>query len=108
MNSQIEKLGRYMRYMRMKKGLSQRKLAKIIGIDHSTISDFENGIIKKIDFFIVVKMCYALSIDIEDLLDYFEFNLLIDEEFDDENDDIFSENEEEFTIFECPFCNQKC
>lgn len=47
MNSQIEKLGRYMRYMRIKKGLSQRKLAKIIGIDHSTISDFENGILKK-------------------------------------------------------------
>ena len=49
-------------------GLSQRQIAKKIGIHHSTLNDIENGRIQKIDITILIKLAEELGIDIKMLL----------------------------------------
>ena len=49
---------------REKKGLSQRKLARIIGIHHSSLNDLENGKIKKIDIEILRKLAEELDLSL--------------------------------------------
>ena len=41
---------------REKKGISQRKLAKKIGIHHSSLNEIENGKIKKVDIEVLRKL----------------------------------------------------
>lgn len=53
---------------REKKGLSQRKLAKKVGIHHSSLNDLENGKIKKIDVEILRKIAEELDLSLELLL----------------------------------------
>lgn len=53
---------------REKKGYSQRKLAKIIGIHHSSLNDLENGRIKKIDVEVLRKIAEELDLSLELLL----------------------------------------
>ena len=53
---------------REKKGLSQRKLAKKIGVHHSTLNDMENGRIKKIDVGVLGKIADELDLNLEMLL----------------------------------------
>ena len=62
------KLANIIKTRRNEKGISTRKLAEKIGISHSEISRFENGL--KPSFYLIpfVKMCEELELDIEDLL----------------------------------------
>ncbi|MDE5539455.1 MAG: helix-turn-helix transcriptional regulator [Bacilli bacterium] len=53
---------------REKKGLSQRKLAKKIGIHHSSLNDIENGKIKKIDVEVLRKIAEELDLSLELLM----------------------------------------
>lgn len=53
---------------REKKGLSQRKLAKKIGIHHSSLNDLENGKIKKIDVEVLRKIAEELDLSLELLM----------------------------------------
>lgn len=53
---------------REKKGYSQRKLAKIIGIHHSSLNDLENGKIKKIDVEVLRKIAEELDLSLELLM----------------------------------------
>lgn len=50
---------------REKKGLSQRKLAKKIGVHHSSLNDIENGKIKKIDPEVLRKLAEELDLSLE-------------------------------------------
>ena len=64
---------------REKKGISQRKLAKQIGVHHSSLNDIENGKIKKIDIEILRKLAEELDLSLELLLKaagYNEFLLM--------------------------------
>lgn len=53
---------------REKKGYSQRKLAREIGIHHSSLNDIENGKIKKIDIEILGKIAEELDLSLEILM----------------------------------------
>lgn len=62
---------------REKKGYSQRKLAKIIGIHHSTLNDIENGKIKKIDVEVLRKIAEELDLSLELLLTAAGYNQVV-------------------------------
>lgn len=53
---------------REKKGYSQRKLARKIGIHHSSLNDIENGKIKKIDVEVLRKIAEELDLSLEMLM----------------------------------------
>ena len=53
---------------REKKGYSQRKLARKIGIHHSSLNDLENGKIKKIDVEVLRKIAEELDLSLELLM----------------------------------------
>lgn len=53
---------------REKKGLSQRKLAKKVGMHHSSLNDLENGKIKKVDVELLRKIAEELDLSLELLL----------------------------------------
>ncbi len=50
------------------KGYSQRKVARNIGIHHSTLNDIENGNIKKVDIEVLRKLAETLDLSLELLL----------------------------------------
>lgn len=60
---------------RTKNNLSQRELARKIGIDNATISRIENGSIKKPAIDILIKLSNELNIDINILLNLCEYNV---------------------------------
>ena len=62
---------------REKKGISQRKLARKIGVHHSTINDIENGKIKKVDVEILRKVAEELDISLELLLKAAGYNQVV-------------------------------
>ena len=62
---------------REKKGYSQRKLARIIGIHHSTLNDIENGKIKKIDVEVLRKIAEELDLSLELLLKAAGYNQVV-------------------------------
>lgn len=68
MNNNKEELTKILSVARNKKGYSQRKLARTIGVHHSTLNDIENGAIKKIDVEILRKIAEELEIDLSLLL----------------------------------------
>lgn len=43
MKSESEKLGQNLKRIRIEKGISQNKIARILGIDRAFISNIENG-----------------------------------------------------------------
>ena len=53
-NNEVYDLKLILLAAREKKGLSQRKLARKIGIHHSSLNDLENGKIKKIDIEVLI------------------------------------------------------
>ena len=59
---------------REKKGYSQRKRAKIIGIHHSSLNDLENGKIKKIDVEVLWKISEELDLSLELLMKAADYN----------------------------------
>ena len=66
MNS--EKLKVLIEDARVKKGISQRELAKETGISRSTLNDLINGKIKKVDIDDLRKIAEVLDMSLQELL----------------------------------------
>ena len=66
MNS--EKLKVLIEEARIKKGISQRELAKETGISRSTLNDLINGKIKKVDIDDLRKIAEVLDMSLQELL----------------------------------------
>lgn len=62
------RLGKSLRDLRKKQGLTQERLALMIGTKHSRISNIERGCAMP-SFPDVVKLCRALEVDPKDLAD---------------------------------------
>lgn len=67
-NNEVYDLKLILLAAREKKGLSQRKLARKIGIHHSSLNDLENGKIKKIDIEVLRKLAEELDLSLELLM----------------------------------------
>lgn len=61
------KIGQSVRYLRMKKGISQEELAFDAGLNLNSISTFERGI-NNIKIKNLQKIAIALEVEIEDIL----------------------------------------
>lgn len=68
MNYDYLKLIKILKEERTKKNLSQRQLAKKIGVSNGEISKIENGLKSNFSFIILAKICEELDIDVEQLL----------------------------------------
>lgn len=53
---------------RLKRGLSQEKVAELLGIDHDAVSKIESGLLKKIDRNILVLLCGLFQVTPEAML----------------------------------------
>lgn len=58
---------------RIKKGISQRELAKMIGVSNAIISRIENGLVKKPNYITLSKLSAILSIDLMDLFESVDY-----------------------------------
>ena len=63
------KIGQSVRYLRLKKGISQEELAFDAGLNLNSISTFERGI-NNIKIKNLQKIAIALEVEIEDILNY--------------------------------------
>ena len=63
------KIGQSVRYLRLKKGISQEELAFDAGLNLNSISTFERGI-NNIKIKNLQKIATALEVEIEDILNY--------------------------------------
>lgn len=61
-------LGSLIEQGRKKKNLSQRKLAKIIKVSHSTLNDLEKGKVKKPNVDVLRKISEELDLNLEKLM----------------------------------------
>lgn len=61
------KIGQSVRYLRLKKGISQEELAFDAGLNSNSISTFERGI-NNIKIKNLQKIAIALEVEIEDIL----------------------------------------
>ena len=61
-------MGEKIKNLRESKGISQYRLAELTGINRSTINRYESGIIQKISFDNLLKICEALEIDIKEII----------------------------------------
>lgn len=56
------------REIREKKGISQNRLAKIVGVSQSALSDIESGKTKNPRFSTIMKIAKALNVSIETIM----------------------------------------
>lgn len=63
-----DKIMQIIRDARVKKGYSQRRLARMVELHHSTYNDIENNKIKKVDLIILLKICNVLDLDLSYVL----------------------------------------
>ena len=61
-------IGNKIKEIREEKGISQYRLAQLTGINRSTINRYENGLIQKVSFDNLLKICEALEIDIKEII----------------------------------------
>ena len=61
-------LGRKIKKLRQKLGLSQDDFARKADVPYTTLTKVETGVIKKPSVFVVSKIAKALSVDIEELI----------------------------------------
>lgn len=61
-------IGNKIKEIREEKGISQYRLAQLTGINRSTINRYENGLIQKVSFNNLLKICEALEIDIKEII----------------------------------------
>ena len=54
--------------IREEKGISQYRLAQLTGINRSTINRYENGLIQKVSFDNLIKICNALGVDVKEII----------------------------------------
>lgn len=77
----------YVKYLRIKKGLSCRALARKSGVSHTAISDIESGLVKP-SIMTIYKICEGLD---EDIFDFFAItNYLKNENIQVGKGEIFS------------------
>ena len=67
-NANLEELSKILSTARMKKGYSQRKVARLINTHHSTYNELEKGNIKKPDIDMLRNLSEVLEISLELLL----------------------------------------
>lgn len=72
MNSELSKL---IKEERIKKELSQRELARIVGIDNATISRIEKGTIKRPTIEVLSSLSCVLDIDFHKLIEMCDYNI---------------------------------
>ncbi|MBN3490164.1 helix-turn-helix transcriptional regulator [Acholeplasma equirhinis] len=58
-----------LREFRLIKGLTQTKLAEMLGISQQAIAAYENGV-RKLDQDLIIKFCLVLEVSPDDLLGY--------------------------------------
>ena len=61
-------IGKKIKEIREEKGISQYRLAQLTGINRSTINRYENGLIQKVSFDNLLKICEALEVDIKNII----------------------------------------
>jgi transcriptional regulator with XRE-family HTH domain len=61
-------IGNKIKEIREEKGISQYRLAQLTGINRSTINRYENGLIQKVSFDNLLKICEALEVDIKNII----------------------------------------
>jgi len=61
-------IGKNLRKIRLQKGLSQEKLARLTNISLNTLTKIESGFTKRPAIQTVVKLARALNINLEDLV----------------------------------------
>ena len=66
-------LGERVKQLRLQKGLSQRKLADMMGKDHPAISLLENGKTNP-SFWFLLELADALDVELSDLLKGFDLS----------------------------------
>lgn len=62
------KLDEYM----VKNNISTYALAKITGLEFKVIKNLRKIIVKRVDFDVLAKVCYALEIKLDEILEYEE------------------------------------
>ena len=67
-NSQENKLGKKIKSLRLKKGLTQDQFARKANIPYTTLTKIEIGVIKKPSVYVMAKIAKALGTSIEDLI----------------------------------------
>ena len=67
-NSQENKLGKKIKYLRTKLELSQDGFARKADIPYTTLTKIETGVIKKPSVFVMAKIAKALDISLDDLI----------------------------------------
>ena len=61
-------IGNKIKEIREEKGISQYRLAQLTGINRSTINRYEKGLIQKVSFDNLLKICEALEVDIKNII----------------------------------------
>ena len=61
-------IGKNIKKLRNKLGLSQEKLAKKSGVKYTTLTKIESNVIKKPSVMVMAKIAKALGVSIEDLI----------------------------------------
>ena len=64
--------GKYIKMAREKNNLTQRELAKKLGVCQSLIQYWENGK-RNIDFYFAVRVCMVLKVDVRDFIDNYAY-----------------------------------
>jgi len=67
-NNQENKLGKKIKALRLKFGLSQDEFARKADIPYTTLTKIETGVIKKPSVFVMAKLAKTLGVSIEDLI----------------------------------------
>lgn len=67
-NNQENKLGKKIKSLRLKLGLSQDEFARKADIPYTTLTKIETGVIKKPSVFVMAKLAKTLGVLIEDLI----------------------------------------
>ena len=76
-NANLEELSKILSTARMKKGYSQRKVARLINTHHSTYNELEKGNIKKPDIDMLRNLSEVLEISLELLLTTAGYNNIL-------------------------------
>ncbi|WP_310557211.1 helix-turn-helix transcriptional regulator [Flavobacterium sp.] len=67
-------VGYKIKKLREKRKMSQPDLAEILGISQTSLSHIENGIVKKLDFLLMDKICKEFDVDFEYFLEGKQIN----------------------------------
>ena len=69
-SSQENKLGKRIKTLRMKAGLSQDGLARKANVAYTTLTKMETGVIKNPSIYAVAKIAKAIGVSLDDLANF--------------------------------------